>query len=294
VIIGGLVEEYWSGVAKQLQVEADVFSRLVQHNAEMGRSNELALAKLATRLLPSSVDVGTGVIFDSDGNRSAQTDLIIFDRAKQPQMMAQSTQLLFPVETVLLAIEVKTTVNGAAVADLAAKVDSIRSLNSRTSTTPVPVGLFGYAAGGAPSTQAQALNALPAETRPDFACILNPGLVGGLSKEELAMGFVPLHKVNQQGRRLSREWEEAPTGHTGRDVILRGSTYPVSRSTAYGTQKLVFEPGRALLLFSLMMLEQLSNMSDLQTSWLQHYVPELAQELFKVEPAPQKQNLEPK
>lgn len=278
----GLVEEYWSGVARQLQVEATVFSRLVQHNGEMGRSNELALANLVTKLLPSTVDVGTGVIFDSLGNRSAQTDLIIFDSARQPQMMAQSTQLLFPVETVLLAIEVKTTVNGEAVKDVGEKASSIRQLNSDSG--PVPVGLFGYKAGGSAATQAHALNDLPEATRPDFACILSPGLVGGLEPERLNMGFVPLHKTDADGNRLSHEWQQAPSGHIGNEIIIPNGTFPISRTTANGRSKTIMEPGRALLLFSLVMLEQLVARTDVQASWLKNYIPPLAQELLTAKP----------
>ena len=86
-------------------------NRLVPHHGEQGRANELTLSRLLESLLPSNVSVGSGIIFDSAGRASGQTDLILYDASSQPRFLAQTTQFLFPVETVLAAIEVKTTLD---------------------------------------------------------------------------------------------------------------------------------------------------------------------------------------
>lgn len=269
-----VVEQYWTGVASQLQVEAGVFSRLVGHNGEIGRANELALTQLVTSLLPADAGVGTGVIIDPQGHRSAQTDLVIYDKGAQPQILAHSTQLLFPVETVLAAIEVKTSVSTVDITDAGRKFASIRSLHP-TAGRPVPLtAFFGYSATNAPLARAQELNALVADERPDVACILDPGVVSARSNESLNMGLVPLHMLDESGTRQSRQWIERPTASR----VVRGNTsYPVAGLKLYGDW-VVFEPGRALLLFAEGLLTALAARTGWNVNWLSSYVTSVARE----------------
>ena len=276
----GVVEQYWTGVASQLQVESDVFSRLVGHNGEMGRANEIALAQLVTRLVPARFGVGTGIVIDSEGGRSKQCDLIIYDQAYQPQLLAQSTQLLFPIETVRMVIEVKTTVTAKAIEDAAEKAASVRNLNSTRSSMAPAFGLFGYQAGGAPSVRAQEINALDTGARPDLTCVLVPGMATSVDDSGL-VGMVPLHSTNQDGERVSRSW----IAQDGTDAwIAQGSTrYPVSRFSP-SAQRFVFEPGRALLIFATLLLDRLNVGSGSEPSWLGEYLPDIARQVVIPQP----------
>ncbi|WP_373408364.1 DUF6602 domain-containing protein [Rathayibacter tritici] len=269
-----VVEQYWTGVASQLQVEAGVFSRLVGHNGEIGRANELALAQLVTSLLPADVGIGTGVVIDSEGNRSAQTDLIIYDKGSQPQILAHSTQLLFPVETVLAAVEVKTSVSTGEITDAGRKFASIRSLRPTVGRSIPLTAFFGYSAANAPSARARELNQLGVNERPDVACILDPGIVSARSQEDLNMGLVPLHKLDENGARQSMEWiEQAGAGRVVRD----NTSYPVAGLRLY-RDWVVFEPGRALLLFAEGLLTALAGRTDWNVHWLSSYVTDVARE----------------
>lgn len=269
-----VVEEYWTGVASQLQVEASVFSRLVGHNGEVGRANELALAQLVTSLLPSTVGVGTGVIIDSEGNRSAQTDLVIFDKGAQPQILAHSTQLLFPVETVLAAIEVKTSVATADITDSGRKFKSVRALKPKNGREVPITAFFGYSASSAPITRARELNSLAAAECPDVACVLDPGLVSRRGDGNLKMGAVPLHNLDADGARIPGEW--IPQEKSGR-VVRGNASYPVAGLKQYGDW-VVFEPGRALLLFAEALLTALAERTGSNVDWLSAYVTETARE----------------
>jgi hypothetical protein len=267
------VEEYWTGVASQLQVEAEVFSRLVGHNGEAGRANELALVQLVTRLLPARYGVGTGVVIDSAGGRSKQCDVIVYEAADQPQLLAQSTQLLFPIETVRLVVEVKTTVNAEAIADAAVKTKAVRDLKAVDGSVP-SVALFGYQASGAPASRAVELNTLPESDRPDFSCILTPGLVSSLDESRL-IGLVPLHQIQPDGLRQSREWVRADSADAW--IVHDGKRLPVSRFAPNAPERFVFEPGRALLLFVSQILRALDGSAA--RSWFDSYVPEVGREV---------------
>jgi hypothetical protein len=269
-----VVEEYWTGVASQLQVEASVFSRLVGHNGEVGRANELALAQLVTSLLPSTVGVGTGVIIDSEGNRSAQTDLVIYDKGAQPQILAHSTQLLFPVETVLAAIEVKTSVATADINDSGRKFKSVRALKPKNGREVPITAFFGYSASSAPIARARELNSLAEAECPDVACVLDPGLVSRREDGNLRMGAVPLHNVDADGARIAGEW--IPQEKSAR-VVRGNASYPVAGLKPYGDW-VVFEPGRALLLFAEALLTALAERTGSNVDWLSSYVTETARE----------------
>lgn len=270
-----IVEQYWTGVANQLQVEADVFSRLVEHNGETGRANEIALARLVAQLLPGHLDVGTGIVFDSEGNRSKQSDLIVFDRGAQPQILAQSTQLLFPVETVRMVIEVKTTLSAAEIVEIDEKARRLRALSPVQGADLPTFAVFAYQAGGSAPARAAELNALTDASRPHVSCILHPGIVTDPT-DPSRVGFAPLHDL-ADGERLSRSWIRV---HESGAWTIRGSNrYPVSRFVANSRERYVFEPGRALLLFASAILDHLAPTG---AAWLSTYLPDTARELEAV------------
>jgi hypothetical protein len=271
----GVIEQYWTGVASQLQVEAEVFSRLVGHNGETGRANEIALAQLLERLIPAQYGVGTGILIDRAGRRSRQCDLIIFDKSAQPQILAQSTQLLFPVESVRLVIEVKTTLSSADIEDAAVKVRSVRALECVDGFQVPSFALFAYRAQGAPYSKAREINALSDEDRPEATCILQPGLVSAPNQRG-RVGMVPMHETDAGGQRISGSW--VIPQQKGAWINVSSIRYPVSRFKGSGS-RYVFEPGRALLNFAECILNELDRSGEGGKSWFGHYLPDLAREV---------------
>ncbi|GAA3287778.1 DUF6602 domain-containing protein [Arthrobacter citreus] len=281
-----IIEEYWSGVTRRLQIEINVLNSLVEHNGEKGRANEISLAQLLTSLLPSSLGVGTGVIFDRFGGRSAQTDIILFDEAKQPQLLAQTSQLLFPVETAVMAIEVKTTVDTEAVTDFAKKKEKLNALqDSRDDTRPPLFALFGFGLKGATASIAQAIAMLPVEQRPDLTCVISPGMVGSdTSTEPFVPELVPVHKTDPlTGQKVSGQWRElTPRAAGGPPVqpfeIIDQILYPATSLKAYGRELILGDPARALLLFCDLLLADLARREVTDKSWLANYLPDTIRE----------------
>lgn len=280
VVRVSIVEEYWQGVAQRLQVEADVFNRLIEHNAEQGRENEASLMEVVRRLLPPSVGVGTGIVIDSDGRRSQQCDLIVFDQNASPNMLAQTSQMLFPVETVRLVIEVKTTVNKAEIDDVAAKIETLRALEWEGKVNALPTALFGYSCGNAAGTVVSELLALGADRMPRTTCVMRPGIFGQSMPNPKA-GLVALHELNDDGVPISQRWVE-PKGE-GQAVTIGNSSFPITRIKAYGKEKVVGNPGRALLLFCAEMLGILSESAGVDANWLHRYLSATATELIDPE-----------
>jgi hypothetical protein len=277
--MANIIEQYWTGVTQRLQVEADVFNSLVRHNGEMGRANEISLMNVLSSMLPSSLGVGTGVVFDHEGNRSSQTDIILFDRAKHPQILAQTTQLLFPIETVVMALEVKTTLTIDLVKEFAAKKRGFNLLkDSRPGVPRATYGIFGFDCSGAVASLAKTVCEQVEIERPDITCVINPGIIGSAaSTVPYVPELVPLHAADKDGEKIPGSWREA-TQATEPYLEEDRSIYPITALKAYGKTHYAGEPGRALLLFCDLLLADLAGRGYMDHHWLTNYLPQVALE----------------
>lgn len=78
---------------------------------------EILISKLFEPLLPSDIGVGTGqVIEQHSGKMSTQMDIILYDKSIVPPILFDKTTGIFPIESVLYTIEVKTTLNSTELA----------------------------------------------------------------------------------------------------------------------------------------------------------------------------------
>ncbi len=82
----------------------------VEHAGLRGRFREMLLDKLIRPWLPPYCKVGSGTIIDSDGTRRelSEDDLIICDPGLAPPLLLSERDGIFPVESVLQKIEVKS------------------------------------------------------------------------------------------------------------------------------------------------------------------------------------------
>lgn len=277
-----ILEEYWSGVLRRLQAEVDTFNRLINHQGEKGRENELSLARVLERLVPSKYGIGSGLLIDSEGNYSKQMDIIVYDHSEEPALMAQTNQVLFPVENVRLCIEVKTTADKDEIEDAVKKMASIRALKSNG---PYPNFAFvGYQASQMAKTIAGHLKAGGQDDRLDFACVLQLGMFAAKEKfapgvvdlgEEYVVGVTLLHE-RAKNERISGSFV-MPSDDDTTDFLYDGHQYPIVNVLG---EDFVCEPSRALLLFCESMLNALA-LED-RRSVLSHYLTDTGRELKKL------------
>jgi len=84
----------------------------ITHKGVKGTVLEILLSKLFKPLLPADIGVGTGQIIDAHGNTpSPQIDIVIYNKAILPPVLIDENVGLFPIESVLYTIEVKTKLN---------------------------------------------------------------------------------------------------------------------------------------------------------------------------------------
>jgi hypothetical protein len=277
------VEEYWGGVLRRLQAEVDGFNRLVAHHGERGKENELALARILQPLVPSRYAVGTGLLIDSFDNSSKQCDVVLFEQADQPRLLAQTTQLLHPVETVRAVIEVKTTLDPHEIRDAGTKkasVDALRPLHGHGDGSTHPLFmLFAYAADSASARVAANLVDLPPERRPDLLCLITPGVVaGGLRLLPSTAAALDRGDGYVVGATLLLDPEGSPVRPDGPGGHAEhgGRTYPV---TSHDGTSVLGDPARALLLFADGLLRGLAAIDGFPPPVTSGYISARASEL---------------
>lgn len=104
-------------------LQAKMASKLT-HQGVKGSVLEILISQLFRPLLPSDIGVGTGQIIDAfSDNMSPQIDIIIYNKSILPPVLADANLGLFPIESVLYTIEVKTTLtpSGLTIANNSAK-----------------------------------------------------------------------------------------------------------------------------------------------------------------------------
>jgi hypothetical protein len=129
-------------VMRALQSFADIDD--VDHSGLKGRIREIITEKLLKPILPPGVETGYGKIIDSQGNQSAETDIIIYSRLTLPPLIYGHSTGLFPVEACIYSIEVKSLLNATEIQDTLKKVRRLKSLRYLNSFYPLnfikPIG----------------------------------------------------------------------------------------------------------------------------------------------------------
>ena len=104
------------------------------HQGVKGTVLELLISQLFEPLLPADIGVGTGQIIDAyTGKMSGQLDIILYNKAILPPVLVDDKLGIFPIESVLYTIEVKTTLNAK---ELRMAHDSAKDLATNFSYLP--------------------------------------------------------------------------------------------------------------------------------------------------------------
>lgn len=91
-------------------IEQARHTSLLTHQGVKGAILETLIGQLFTPLLPADIGVGTGLIIESyEGSLSNQIDIVLYDRSILPPILYDGKLGIFPIESVLYTIEVKTT-----------------------------------------------------------------------------------------------------------------------------------------------------------------------------------------
>lgn len=115
-----------SNIKRAMQAFSDA-SR-INHPALKGRIREIVLTNLLNPILPLGVEIGYGKIVDYLDNQSRETDVIIYTKKILAPILFDERTGIFPIESCLYAIEIKSKITASEVKDSIAKGEQLRSL----------------------------------------------------------------------------------------------------------------------------------------------------------------------
>ena len=85
--------------------------RGVNHKGLKGQLRETLIRLLLRPLFPPRIGVGTGEVITHRGQTSTQQDVVVFDKSEVPPLLVGEEGGLFPLESLIYTIEVKSVLN---------------------------------------------------------------------------------------------------------------------------------------------------------------------------------------
>jgi hypothetical protein len=83
----------------------------IGHKGLEGQLREIVIRELFRPLFPNDIGVGTGEIITASNRHSKQQDVVIYDKRILPPFLLEQSVGIFPIESVLYTIEVKSVLN---------------------------------------------------------------------------------------------------------------------------------------------------------------------------------------
>jgi hypothetical protein len=110
------------------------------HRATTGTARGNVLQEPLRELLPERYGVTGGIVRSSDGSRSTQWDVLIYDRLETPRLYKRDAAAVLPIEGILAAISVKSTADKESVKDACGAARVLRDMERRTLPPAAPPG----------------------------------------------------------------------------------------------------------------------------------------------------------
>lgn len=111
-----LVKRYSSAIVEALVSKVRASSPL-DHRLTKGELRELFVTNVLASFLTRQFDVGTGIIINQKEDQSRQTDIVIYDNRILPPFIKEQHVGVYPAESVVGVIEVKSILDKKAILD---------------------------------------------------------------------------------------------------------------------------------------------------------------------------------
>ena len=175
----------------------------LEHASTCGAASEAHWLNLFNSHLPERYRASSAFIVDSDGNRSRQIDIAVYDRFYSPLIFPYESGYLIPAESVYAIVEVKQVLTRQYVRDAGLKIGSVRRL--RRTSVAVP-----FAGGSYPPKRPHRILGVVVATRSvwvkDFERNLTSALAQLNANEAIDLGCVVTQgafETSRHGPRLS-------------------------------------------------------------------------------------------
>jgi uncharacterized protein YnzC (UPF0291/DUF896 family) len=195
-----MLRKQFIGIAKTMKAQFENITTGIPHSGERGASREEQVRKFLRERLPKRFSIGNGEVVATTQEISLQQDVIIYDAFYCPLLYSSETSQIFPSESVIAAMEVKSSLNNVELEDCIKKIESVKKLpklpgvlsisptaKSMGQTYPTFGTVFAFSSAIKSQTLLSDLNELekqiPLEHRIDLVCVLDSYLIANISPD---------------------------------------------------------------------------------------------------------------
>ena len=127
-----IIQKHSSAIIKGLVERIQSLSGMA-HNLSKGQLRELFVNEVLNLFLSDQFGIGSGIIINQAGLQSNQVDILIFDKRVLPPFVSKTSLGVYPIESILGVIEVKTNLTKASILETEKKFQYL--FNEICSTT---------------------------------------------------------------------------------------------------------------------------------------------------------------
>lgn len=177
------MKNYFTAISKKIQLESDLIAKSFStHRPSSGQNKEKLVFELLEKSLPSRFIVDSGLVVDSEGGHSHETDLLIADGLNDFSFFSKTSKSIWFVESVYAAIEIKSMLDTVALDDALEKCRCFKKLKRKfdESTKPkITDSLFviwGFDCGSNESLKenvSKKISNIPKNEQPDMIVVSN-------------------------------------------------------------------------------------------------------------------------
>ncbi|HEY3252170.1 MAG TPA: DUF6602 domain-containing protein [Ignavibacteria bacterium] len=201
------LRKLFESLQNQMSARLNTNKGNISHPVIKGDASELCWLDLFDDYLPCRYKAKRAIVVDSNGNRSDQIDIVIFDQQYSPFLLKQDGAVYIPAESVYAVLEVRQELNKSNIVYAGKKALSVRKLFRTTA----PIYDIGGKKDPKPHFQIlsgivtlksnwkslntafdKSIQGLKFDNRLDLGCVLETGSFETIYSDK------KLHKINKQ------------------------------------------------------------------------------------------------
>lgn len=177
------IKNYFTTISKKIQLESDLIAKSFStHRPSSGQNKEKLVLELLERSLPSRYVVDSGLIVDSEGGHSHETDLLIADGLNDFSFFSKTFKSIWFVESVYAAIEIKSMLGSAELDDAIEKCRCFKKLKRKFDESTKPqitdslFAIWGFECCSNESMKksvSEKISNIPVDEQPDIIVVSN-------------------------------------------------------------------------------------------------------------------------
>jgi len=133
---GNYLSEVMLRTSEIMQHKLAEIREAFNHPGNKGDGAEETLRSFLKDYLPQGLGIGTGEIIDHEGRHSKQCDVVVFNPLRAPTFSKSEDHFIFPAESVVAVIEVKTKLAATDIPDIVEAMKSVKQLDRSGLVSP--------------------------------------------------------------------------------------------------------------------------------------------------------------